>query len=1265
MKRPVAMTLALVICSFVLTFSAGAVDAPHYDTAAGNSCATCHTSHLDLGSTGYNNICLNCHRPGDPAAGSKPITLADAANPFGTHSAAVSKQYQTSHRWDGSDTNPAAGALPPVQGQMTTGGLRARTGGQLACVRCHNQHEKGLDGKFLRVQNDQDQLCLDCHRTRNVQSHTKGSHPVGIAYDGTKTGFKNLTAANPTANLKNYLKNGNVSCSTCHGVHFTDSRSSTVDGSAQFANLSSGDGHILRTDRRGKNDGAGYDSANLCTNCHAGKKSHNMKGQDVQCADCHGTHVEYDPQDPTGANGTNIYLIRRNVTNNGQPSQIFFRYTGSRTEYVNGSGKGVCQGCHAVPAFPSNPGAPEEHSSSDPKVCTTCHFHNSTNGSFSGACTTCHGYPPITAAGLVGYTRPTDTKTGATPGSPGGHATHAMGRFMACNTCHTGFAAPKAMPSNTIDIGFTINGSTFKGFAGSVSGGTFNGTTLNSGYSWSAASGTALTNGNGAITCSVYCHGTTLTGGSITTPTWTTTDGSQKACGACHGVTAATAPVTGSHMRHAGNGTGALAILCASCHGTYTDNDHVNGSVDWNLNGLTGGGLYKGSATGATGAIAPSASFGSCSNVSCHADPYSSGTVTTPVWGNTSAGCTACHNGGGAFTGTGTAPATGSHNKHMAASAACADCHTGAVAGSSGGTAHIDGNISVTSGYPATVAKHTAGTYTGTCSAASCHANPYGAGTVTTPVWGTSAGCASCHTGTPGAFTGTGTAPATGSHNKHMALTGAACSQCHAGAVAGSSGGTAHIDGNIDVTGGYPANVAKHTAGTYAGTCSTASCHANPYGAGTVTTPIWGASAGCAACHTGTGAFTGTGSAPATGGHNVHMALTGVTCGQCHSGASTTSGGSAHIDGTISVTNGYPATVAKHAAGSGYSSCATSTCHGAPTPTWGVSTTNNSCTKCHGTATVTVTADNRYVLAPSGGTITGTGQVSSSPKIGAHQTHLRYLNGFSNYSTIDYRCQNCHGPLPVSGTHANGSSTPVFQGLATKFGTYTAAKYVSGTGSCAVYCHNPAKAGGTLSAGNVGTGTAPIWTDANYIADGAAKTAANCDKCHLSPNNSRELSTVYSHSAVALTENCAGCHGHNGDTTGVAGRRHMDGIKYGNGSCNNCHGYPPLTATQLSARAVGEFTDAAMESYSGGGGYHTTHLLSSITVSNGFTPCMPCHPSTKHNQGAGVVAKANVNVNDEPTVTSYRFDDNRSKRYNSAAMTCSNISCHFKPTPAW
>jgi hypothetical protein len=234
----------------------------------------------------------------------------------------------------------------------------------------------------------------------------------------------------------------------------------------------------------------------------------------------------------------------------------------------------------------------------------------------------------------------------------------------------------------------------------------------------------------------------------------------------------------------------------------------------------------------------------------------------------------------------------------------------------------------------------------------------------------------------------------------------------------------------------------------------------------------------------------------------------------------------------------------------------------------------------------------------------------------------------------------------------------VFTGLAAG-GSYNAV-----AGSCAVYCHNPS--GSVLAAGNAGNGTAPVWTNANYISTGTLKTQANCGTCHKSPGDVGFTAAV-DHGATAMPlgigTDCSSCHGHNGATGGAAGQQHMDGIKFGNGSCDACHGYPPLTTAQFSARGA-NYVNAKVEDYTGGAGHHATHLLATVKSSDGFTPCLPCHPSGFHNQGNGTVVKANVNVNDAADLT-FRFDDSRAKRYTVATQSCSNVSCHYQPTPAW
>ena len=78
--------------------------------------------------------------------------------------------------------------------------------------------------------------------------------------------------------------------------------------------------------------------------------------------------------------------------------------------------------------------------------------------------------------------------------------------------------------------------------------------------------------GSQAPTCSNYCHGSSFTTGSNHAPSWTTVNGSQDACGTCHGV-----PPASPHPQNKS---------CGSCHGscysetTVDPTKHVNGQLD-------------------------------------------------------------------------------------------------------------------------------------------------------------------------------------------------------------------------------------------------------------------------------------------------------------------------------------------------------------------------------------------------------------------------------------------------------------------------------------------------------------------------------------------------------------------------------------------------------------------------------------------------------------------------------------------------------------
>lgn len=369
------------------------------------NCLTCHYTNLFLGIKGGD--CLNCHKPGDPYGYKKGFSQADFADPFNRFTTArLPQQFQTSHNWLANYNVVSAGALPPENPALTWDCDASIAKNEVYCTRCHNVHmslqsEEDLAKMkpLLRMVNDRDQMCMDCHRPRNTTSHITGSHPVGVPYGGAGSlvsikpdQFRNppvnSNPANPTSAMK--IKSGQVLCTTCHGIHATDSNSATFDSFTSVLTPSAG--YLLRTDLKGSSATA----LNICTNCHI-KPNHNQKNQNIQCSDCHAGHV-----DTADGSLPNVYLIRRfmNISTRigkvvGSPA--FYQYTGSSRNWNSSdpAKPGVCQACHRVPTE----GYPTEHAVKDNAgVCMRCHSHANTfshgaggSGTGCGTATSCHG----------------------------------------------------------------------------------------------------------------------------------------------------------------------------------------------------------------------------------------------------------------------------------------------------------------------------------------------------------------------------------------------------------------------------------------------------------------------------------------------------------------------------------------------------------------------------------------------------------------------------------------------------------------------------------------------------------------------------------------------------------------------------------------------------------------------------------------------------------------------------------------------------------
>ncbi|BDV44316.1 cytochrome C [Geotalea uraniireducens] len=761
MKRFSLSAIQALMLALWATTAALAVDPPH-----DYGCMTCHNNLSDVSdlsnAAGIVNVCLSCHTP---AITVKAFTPRDLANPFGSTALGVytSGRKQTSHNWYAPVNVPAAGAAAP---QLLSGPLSLND--TVNCGTCHDPHSNA-NGTFLRLANDKDQLCLDCHRARNTTDQTKGTHPVAVDYAAAVTarpaGFyatpRNANPANPTAAMK--LGGGQVLCTTCHGVHFTDSNARTFDNasSATFGLLSSSAGYLLRTDLRGGT----ANEVNICTNCHAGKLAHNNKGQNIQCADCHAGHV-----DPGDGSRPNVWLVRRymnysagiKLTSYRRP--VFNQYTGAQSNFAGVYG--VCQACHPVP--PPGGSYPTEHASTDPNVCRGCHAHDSTTGSFSANCAGCHGFPPQqnSAGGPLGYAT-SSSYSYATSGvfkdesrtphfAHAGKAPYAFG----CSECHLG---NRHATGNFQQVFIATTGIL------AASGGTV--PTYNT-----AAPGTCA---------NTYCHSNGAPVGGTTvyqSPTWANAKnsiiGTPNECSACHDAS----PPTNAHPGHLDNG-----FACAVCHAATVSGSttiiaaskHVNGMKDVTFSGQ--------------GAIGGSGGYDAgghqCANLYCHSNGKKGALiyVNPAAWNSgTTYGCNGCHgtssplgapdyaNGG---AGTGTANSHYAHTIGAATTAVCANCHY-LTADTVGGklaanSLHLNGTINVNFNPAVAGANASYDPATGQCSNIACHG--YGGAQ-----WGSKAGCLACHSLSIGSraaitpqFTGNS------HHVQGISLSGEQCYQCH------------------------------------------------------------------------------------------------------------------------------------------------------------------------------------------------------------------------------------------------------------------------------------------------------------------------------------------------------------------------------------------------------------------------------------------------------------------------------------------------------
>ncbi|MBM4394917.1 MAG: CxxxxCH/CxxCH domain-containing protein [Deltaproteobacteria bacterium] len=852
--------------------------------------------------------------------------------------------------------------------------------------------------------------CGSCHGYPPPPPHPAGT---GCASCHGETVGADGRIADPTKHIDAKVQGGGQACTGCHGdrdrvgnpaappVDTTGGSETTAIGvgahqahlavKGPFKKIECGACHVVPT----KSDDPGHlDPARKVVFTTLAKADGAQPAWDRETATCSGVYCH----GATKAGGT-------------LTAPVWTRVDGSQS---------VCGSCHGLPPPPPHPASDKclschETAGPDKTIADAArHADGQVQVRISG-CTTCHGSATNAAP-------PVDTKgaSATTEVTVGAHQAHlaVKGPFrnLVCGECHV-------VPV-TVDSPGHLDGSQKVVLAKLASA---NGAEP----AWERSSATC----NG-----VYCHGATLSGGSVAAPVWTRVDGTQVACGSCHGLppppphpasdkclscheTAGPDKTIADPSRHADGQVQVRISGCTTCHGSATNaappvdtagqsdkallsvgahQEHlvppgpfapvacdachqVPADVDapghLGEPSVTFGGLAK-----ADGAASPAWDPGTatCSGVYCHGATRAGGTLKEPVWtkvDGTQVVCGTCHGN----------PPPPPHAQNPA----CGTCHKETV--------KPDGSIKD----PKKHADGTVQVVVGGCN--SCHGNEDN----DAPPLDTSGSDDTADVGV-------------GAHQQHLAPPGpfaaVACEACHV--VPSSVDDAGHLDAPAITFGGLSkADGADPAWDPGTAKCSGAYCHGATRAGGTLKEPVWtkvdGTQAACGACHGN----------PPPAPHPQSAA-----CGICHKDA-------ANPDGTIK-------DASKHADGA-------------------VQVVAGACNSCHGGD------DNDAPPVDTKGS-----SDTSVVTVGAHQSHVAPPGPFKAVA-----CASCHAvPSAVDDPGHLDEPTVTFSGLAKADGANPA--WDPATATCKNgYCH-----GATLS-GKVGG--ALVWTQP----DGQAA----CNECHGNP----------------------------------------------------------------------------------------------------------------------------------------------------------------------
>ena len=1262
---------------------------PYFKGAA--QCKKCHSDHVaeaarfahatSAGNAGR-VISVRLHDPADVAGGSYSgagtnfLPSQSGAQSFGncssTYCHSDGKGNYSTPTW-GTASSGACGTChgarndaPPSPATPHQTHVGTAKGYLIACAKCHNRtvkntadsttyanissynfHVNKAKNVYFSALNPSgawdEANCGTTYCHSNAGPYLGTNTPVTQAWSGTLdcagchnkagdtiAGAKAWSAPH-TKHINTYSTNANMTCNACHAQ--------TASGNATVSNKAN---HV---------DGAKTVAWNNFANSAA--PAYNLGTHQCQNVYCHGNGTTATPTVTVTWSGT----LNCNGCHGGNAatppaSATHAKHVASTSPY-----RFSCAKCHSRTAKDTadstsfaNISSYSFHVSKTKDVwfnsynpsatwngtnCSTayCHSLGNTNvlagnlpGVYSGSlyaspawsgtlsCNSCHGRS--TAGGMPDYTN----AGGAGSATANSHGKHVVGSSISCGECHekttkTGTTIRNAFP------GYHVNKTTsdvFFNLSGNSKNGTYN---------------------SGAKTCSVtYCHGTgpsVVWGGS--TNCATCHDATKTALAGRHDVhynsTATFWNMTGNNS-HSGSG---YAYGCKNCHPT---NAHAGGPANSNrdaniavsspsrITAYTENGV---TATDPRGyRYTPS---GTCVTV-CHSrDGAGAAAVTAVNWGTAATGgCGICHNKVGDGAPVWSAPHTKHINTYSTNSEfTCNACHAGTAAGNSALLAtaaarnqHPNGvkNILFNTSF---VSPNSGATYPDTatgCSNTYCHSagTSYTAPTHGAITWSGSMTCSSCHTGgTASGPTYANGSPKANSHNRHVVIWEYTCNNCHNNTTSNGTtitGAANHVNKvySLQAGGGVSFTVAVQGNPTTPSQCSAISCHGG-------NSATWGSTVNCQDCHTGA-ADVDVFSTPFSKTSNVAIVKTAEWTSTGHGRNS-------------AYTSGNPA------AGFGAETKQCEFCHDPAvnhnaatnvfrlknysTPEWG---RNGPCMVCHGTGSAGVTVGST--------TKNGTRKVSSY--------HYGANHGSSNNGGLF--CWDCHDG------HGDVNDFMIHDQVAKISNRATSAP----TTLVAVTF--------TLS-----SPPSPVWGD--YV-----KTPGNngiCQGCHTDGTLAHFRNNLYDAAHNPGTR-CTACHSHSGSNR-------PDAFKP-SGNCDLCHGYPPVRRN-LSAGTVfrqNNYSGARFEDYTGGGGAHTIekHIPATAKASEGWANCTVCHNKDEANhtmQTPVVPSKITIDVKDRrkfdylrqlgPERYTGTLTDKSGGSNTNATGSCSNTSCHFKPSKKW